>query len=278
MKVGNAPGPVHHKPVKEDATKREKGPPKAPPQHAAPQPQRSERREGPLPENEPGQKKNPEVGDLANQFTAGGPGNPKVHGSTTKAGIRNFTVHKVESRKAGYNSYNVTVDGTQGKQTMPVDVSQKGKTAKIEDVARGLAASPEIALAATKSVHLEAEGSGPKGVAGLAKSDGTVLLYGCVENPVPPLLHETGHQVARAARGGRIPGMKDLDERWKQAEAKDGRHISPYAKTNAGEDFADTWKFYQRIKGTPKGAEERKKYPARFEILDELMKKSISHP
>ncbi|HET6344182.1 MAG TPA: hypothetical protein VFH51_04575, partial [Myxococcota bacterium] len=210
----------------------------------------------------------------------GAGGNPKVEGSSAKAGERAYTVDKVASRKPGYTSYNVTINGTSGKQTIPVEMSDKdpNKTAKIEDVARALAQAPELALAATKTVHVEPLGSGPYGVAGLAHSDGKVQIFGLEKDPKQlrdTILHETGHEVGFAAKDGRITGMKDLEERWKQAEAKDGNFCSDYAKTNGTEDFADTWRLYNKVKGTPQEAEERKKYAARFEIIDQLMKKGI---
>ncbi|HET6345018.1 MAG TPA: hypothetical protein VFH51_08800, partial [Myxococcota bacterium] len=235
------------------------------------------RRNEVLPANEPNLPgQNPGITEFTTDGKrASGSGGTKTE---NKAGARPYTVDKVASRKAGYDSYNVSVEGAKGKHTVAVDVSKKGKHASIDEVARGLAAVPEVALSATKTLKVEPEGATPKGVpkdvVGMSRPDGSVELYGIGKDLADlhdTIQHEAGHQLDWAMRDGKVPGMKDFGARWDKAQARDKAYVDDIAQDSDKEDFARTWALYQRVKGSPEEAAQRKKYGAKFALIDEVM-------
>ena len=85
-----------------------------------------------------------------------------------------------------------------------------------------------------------------------------------VEQLAGSLTHEAGHFDAHA--------------RWGQAAWAPGRAVmkadelepSGYARGNADEDYAESYRLYFQVKGTPAEAEVRALLPARFQLLDTL--------
>ena len=78
------------------------------------------------------------------------------------------------------------------------------------------------------------------------------------------LAHETGHVVE-------FNMFANSDHTaWDSATALDPAPVSSYAKTNAWEDFAESWSVYQAVVNSSWGQEYRRLYPARFAVMDQL--------
>ena len=86
------------------------------------------------------------------------------------------------------------------------------------------------------------------------------------------LVHETGHEL-----GDRVWGPLAKHgagwKAWEKAEEADGKWPSAYAAHSPHEDLAETMVLYQRVHGTSEEAAARAKMPARFAIIDDLMKR-----
>jgi hypothetical protein len=83
------------------------------------------------------------------------------------------------------------------------------------------------------------------------------------------LLHEFGHTLSK-----RLLGESHYGEgwvRWDIANTTDILSPSGYSNESPQEDFAETLVLYLYVKGTPKEAEMRQLFSARFAILDELL-------
>jgi hypothetical protein len=156
----------------------------------------------------------------------------------------------------------------------------------IEQVAKGLAALPAQSLALVHEVQVEPDYnptdahwaqvySRPDFHSYMtAGADGDVRIY---PTTIPQsqaaldgsLIHETGHVLSKREFGeDSTQGPKWAA--WNAAAASDGTHPSQYAKSSGDEDFAESLELYQQVRGSPREAETRKLFPARFAILDEL--------
>lgn len=84
------------------------------------------------------------------------------------------------------------------------------------------------------------------------------------------LIHEAGHVLSQ-----RFWGRNELQgdwSGWAKAAAKDGLHVSAYARKSLHEDFAETYLTYHAVLGTPQEGEWRKLFRARFAMLDQLVR------
>jgi len=80
------------------------------------------------------------------------------------------------------------------------------------------------------------------------------------------LQHEVGHIVSKQEFGDTDAGWAE----WEAAMEADGQSVSDYADASRDEDFAETYKLYMSVIGTPEEAAAREQFPERFAILDEM--------
>jgi peptidoglycan hydrolase-like protein with peptidoglycan-binding domain len=190
-----------------------------------------------------------------------------------------------KSGKADALKYEVEIDGKKVPVYMPKNPSPSLKYHTIDQLAKGLAALPKSSRDLVTAVNAEPQNNPDDAfwakqyntpnfhsymTAGAA---GVVNVY--PTDPVQSqtfldgsLIHETGHTLSQQKWGN------DNDPRWKpwqDAMKADGVHASKYAKNAQGEDFAETLKLYQMVKGTPQEAEMRALMPERFKIIDGLL-------
>ena len=90
------------------------------------------------------------------------------------------------------------------------------------------------------------------------------------------LAHETGHTAQSEY-------FKPQDEAaWRQAIIRDHGSVSNYANDsynkdggqNVWEDFAESWKQYMTVRGTPHEADFRAEFPERWAVLDQIAQRS----
>ena len=89
------------------------------------------------------------------------------------------------------------------------------------------------------------------------------------------LAHELGHVLHLKRFATMTPGKS-----WLGAIKKDGTSVSEYGDTKLQEDFAEAMRVYIQTDGGTKDPQALKDFANRFEILDNLMQKSIQerHP
>jgi len=91
----------------------------------------------------------------------------------------------------------------------------------------------------------------------------TVVVYGPLATRLAGyLLHESGHLVAFQSLGRFALGRRW--RAWRKAMKQDGQAITPYARTNVHEDFAESWLAYHGIPYV------RPALPNRFRVMDEI--------
>lgn len=196
--------------------------------------------------------------------------------------------YQFKDKKVDALKYEVEIDGKKVPVYVPKNQAPNLTYHSIDEVAKGLAAIPKASRDLIKQVNVEPIQNSEDAywatqyntpdfhsymTAGAA---GTVHIYPD-KNTAPKmtqdyldvsLIHETGHILSQQKWGG------DADPRWKDwqnAMASDGVHASAYAKKSQGEDFSETLKLYQMVKGTPQEAELRALMPERFKIIDEIL-------
>jgi hypothetical protein len=154
----------------------------------------------------------------------------------------------------------------------PTDDLAKGKNLPtMAQLAEALRAVPAVQREQTNTVVLSpnpSPDSTPTQTIGGEGGSGQVELY-----PVPDtqtqedwdnrLTHETGHNYEEKVWGG-AAGVHE----WDEAAKADDRPPSPYARKNAGEDFAEFSIIYHTAKGTSCEAIARKIYPNRWAKMD----------
>jgi peptidoglycan hydrolase-like protein with peptidoglycan-binding domain len=195
--------------------------------------------------------------------------------------------HAFASGVADAQQYQVEINGKKVPVFMPKTPTDGLQNHSIDQVAKGLAALPQSSLGVLKSVNVEPKTNPDDAYWSkqyktpnfhsymTAGADGVVQIY--PNTGAPPsqdtldgdLVHETGHTLSQQKWGS-----DDSDPRWqpwKDAAKSDGVHASTYAKNAPGEDFAETLKLYQLVKGTPQEAEMRQLMPARFKIIDGMV-------
>jgi len=196
--------------------------------------------------------------------------------------------YQFKDKKIDALKYEVEIDGKKVPVYVPKNPDPNLTYHSIDEVAKGLAAIPKASRDLIKQVNVEpiqnsedaywatqynTPGFHSYMTAGAA---GTVHIYPDLKTAPKmsqdyldvSLIHETGHILSQQKWGA------DDDPRWKDwqnAMASDGTHASQYAKKAQGEDFSETLKLYQMVKGTPKEAEIRALMPERFKIIDEIL-------
>lgn len=178
-----------------------------------------------------------------------------------------------------------------GDRTIPVYMPANqdpanGHFHSIDEVARGLAALPDAALDATNGVTVNPERNpddafwaqqyGDPGFRSYmtAGQGGQVTIYP-TSHPISQtgmdssLVHEAGHFVAHGQWGG-DETQSSWDD-YRAAIAADGIDVSGYGQNNEDEDFAETFKLYLGVQGSPQEAEVRAMYPNRFAIIDRIL-------
>ena len=148
------------------------------------------------------------------------------------------------------------------------DTSGKNGVTSLDTLAQNFAAQTDADLdsASHETFAVQTNNTG-----NYATTDhsGYIRLYaGDAANNVnftsPALSHELGH----AAQFNEGSSQNTSD--YANAIASDNNKPSGYARTNATEDFAETWALYQDVKGTPNEAIYRNLYPGRFAVIDRI--------
>ncbi|MBK6689054.1 MAG: hypothetical protein IPG45_31595 [Deltaproteobacteria bacterium] len=182
--------------------------------------------------------------------------------------------------------YQVTIQD----HTVEVAVAYEHQDAQvsIEALADALAALPGPILRLLRLIRVEpgpnpqdphwAKFFGMDGFRSFMTADqaGEISIYPHDLPPAHPLgleealIHEAGHVLSQ-----RFWGRNDRQgdwSGWARAAAKDGLHVSAYARKALHEDFAETYLTYHLVLGTPQEGEWRKLFRARFAMLDQLVR------
>ncbi len=168
---------------------------------------------------------------------------------------------------------------TVGKQSIEVVIPTQpdpagGRYPDIEQIRASLERMPASSRKELKQIVVEPRAEADTGAR--ARGHGVVSVYPESERRTPEaltsmLVHEAGHEL-----GSRVWG--EIGQRgkgwaaWEKAGESDGKWASSYASTSINEDLAETMVLYQHVRGTPAEAEWRARMPARFAILDGIVK------
>lgn len=183
--------------------------------------------------------------------------------------------------------YDVTV----GEHTVPVYVAanqdpSNGHFHSIDEIARGLAAMPDVALGEVGDVtinpvrnpeddHWAEEFGDPDFRSYMtAGAGGHITVYPTQwqidQSEVDSaMMHEVGHATSHG-----LWGWDETQPSWQEyrdAIAADGIDVSQYAQYNADEDFSETFSLYMGVRGTAEEAEVRAMYPNRFRMFDSIV-------
>lgn len=196
-------------------------------------------------------------------------------------GTERSTSRKIEAAVSRLNLGDRSVE-----LIMPQDPAQREGLPIPEDLARAAASLPEALQKHLKrfelnpvSYHFET-GNGAHGRTAdmTAGPDGLITVYPHkreFRDLYRTLVHELGHQLSFVQMGS-ADGKGPQWERWHQAMAADSLSPSNYARDNASgpgiEDFAESVSAWVLTRGQPEHAEWRALMPARFAILDQLLK------
>lgn len=169
---------------------------------------------------------------------------------------------------------------------MPQDPALREGLPTAEDLARASASLPEALQKYLNRFELNPigyhfeTGNGAHGRTAdmTAGPDGLITVYPHkreFHDLYRTLVHELGHQLSFVQMGS-ADGKGPQWERWHQAMAADSLSPSNYARDNASgpgiEDFAESVSAWVLTRGQPEHAEWRSLMPARFAILDQLLK------
>jgi hypothetical protein len=158
----------------------------------------------------------------------------------------------------------------------------QGKDAALLDQARqAVSLMPLEALAAVKKIIFYPYGDSMRSVeeggrVTAAKAGGdTIHIFnranytdGSAEKLRGYLLHETGH-----IRADAIDAPNHTPPGWEGAMKADGNNtVTDYGNSHPKEDFAETWQLYMETDGGRLNPEARRKYPARFAVIDEIIR------
>jgi len=197
-------------------------------------------------------------------------------------GVSTVEGHGFSSGEADAVQFDITIDG----QTTPVYLPAEPDPALdyhgLDEVADGLVSLPaqsreriervDVNPGANPSDEYWAEEYDSPGFRSYMTggAEGIVSIFPS-ENGTPSqeslnggLLHEVGHIVE-----GQDFGEEEWAT-WEAAMESDGQSVSGYADNSRDEDFAETYKLYMSVIGTPEEAAAREQYPERFEILDQI--------
>jgi hypothetical protein len=172
--------------------------------------------------------------------------------------------------------YRVDVGGDKIEVVIPDQPDPKGGVyPTVDEIAKSLELMPPSSRREIKKIVVEPKDD--PSASALSRGHGVVSLYPTAEHRSKELLtttltHESGHLL-----GGRIFGplaqklTKGWQE-WEQAGDRDGRWPSSYATHSIDEDIAESVALYQRVHGTREEATWRAAFPARFAILDRIVR------
>ncbi|NTX07605.1 hypothetical protein [Myxococcus sp. CA040A] len=193
------------------------------------------------------------------------------------------------TRPSGTTDHRVTVGGRDYIVTMPPpnQVPAGMHLPTLEEVARGIEALPPWARENLKNVtvsnqphkddakNARATGNPNFRAYMTADQNGQVSIH-----PVPDkrtqdqvngtLVHELAHTISKKEWGG--PSSQQWQD-WAAAAERDVVIPSNYATDSAEEDFSETVKLYEQVRGTPHEEEIRALMPERFRLLDQYFPK-----
>lgn len=201
--------------------------------------------------------------------------------SAAAQGANRATSSKIEASVSRLNLGERSVE-----LIMPQDPAQREGLPTAEDLARATASLPEALQKYLNRFELNPigyhfeTGNGAHGRTAdmTAGPDGLITVYPHkreFRDLYRTLVHELGHQLSFVQMGS-ADGKGPQWERWHQAMAADSLSPSNYARDNASgpgiEDFAESVSAWVLTRGQPEHAEWRALMPARFAILDQLLK------
>ncbi|MFO0726375.1 MAG: hypothetical protein U1E65_21495 [Myxococcota bacterium] len=175
--------------------------------------------------------------------------------------------------------YTVEVGGRKIEVLIPTDVpASEGQIPSIKDIAPALAGLPpellkHIDQVIVSPVRMDRDPIAIAGYNPVTKKNGIVMppqptgVQGRVDL-TGTMSHEAGHLVATDA------WLKDRSkaEAWKKAIESDDKWPSFYAANNIREDVAESIAKYYQVKGTPAEADMKRDYPARYQLLQDLLR------
>jgi len=195
------------------------------------------------------------------------------------AGPTEVKSHRFKNPDGSYTNkpalrYDVTIDG----RVVPVFVAQpvdpNSTQPSVEQIAKGLASLPPESRSRVNEVRVDNK---PNPEAFMyAGDDGIVNIWPPKWRQAQPqidaiMLHETGHIISSQEWGSSRRPEPEWKQ-WEEAAKKDGCVPSEYAKKNSREDFAETYALYMMVRSTPQEAAVRAMFPARFAMIDEMLK------
>lgn len=197
-------------------------------------------------------------------------------------GVSSVENHGFNSGEADAVRFDITVDGTTTPVYLPAEPDPALDYHGLDEVATGLVSLPAHARERIERVDVNAERNpddahweqeyntpgfrsymtaGAEGIVSIYPSEGGTPDQDSLNGG---LLHEVGHIVM-----GQDFNLFDTIA-WSRAMAGDGQSVSDYADNSIKEDFAETYKLYMSVIGTPEEAAARAEFPERFEILDDM--------
>lgn len=188
--------------------------------------------------------------------------------------------HGFNSGEADAVRFDITVDGETTPVYLPAEPDPALDYHGLDEVANGLVALDPQSRERIERVDVNAQANpadaywaeeydmpdfrsymtaGAEGIVSIYPSEGGTPDQDTLNGG---LLHEVGHIVM-----GQDFNLFDTIG-WSVAMAGDGQSVSDYADNSIKEDFAETYKLYMSVIGTPEEAAARAEFPGRFEILD----------
>lgn len=210
---------------------------------------------------------------------------PDVKGTTAVAASKQVAQGDAEVARGPATQHTVAIK--RGKTTFNIDVVVPKKMGEgmiapsLDKIRNALSRLPDDQLKRMTRIVV-AEGLDPKGGTMSTDGKGQVNIYP-TDDPdkaraeqqpgtmAEILKHEVGHIASLQPWGDdmKSPGWK----KWQAAMKQDGLRPSSYAATNPAEDFAEAYAAYTGTDGDAVArAGYRKLFPARFAVLDKLLK------
>lgn len=190
--------------------------------------------------------------------------------------------HGFNSGEADAVRFDITIDGGTTPVYLPAEPDPALDYHGLDEVANGLVALDPQSRERIERVDVNAQANpadaywaeeydmpdfrsymtaGAEGIVSIYPSEGGTPSQDSLDGG---LSHEVGHIVS-----GQDMGDAEWAA-WETAMDADGQSVSDYADASRGEDFAETYKLYMSVIGTPEEAAAREQFPERFAILDEM--------